>query len=109
MSRHHIATHAYDYRTGWVRIPPTALTPEQADALRDRGFTIVRSRRGWFGSRELPVTWYLPRTDTVQQDPPTGPVGSTAEETDDVSGSDPADSGPRSTRRTRQRAAEDER
>ena len=59
MSRRHIATHAYDYRTGWVRIAPTALTAEQAEVLRDKGFTIVRSRRGWFGTRELPVSWYL--------------------------------------------------
>jgi hypothetical protein len=59
MSRHHIATHAYDFRTGWVRISPTTMTPEQAAALRDRGFTIVRSRRGWFGTRELPLSWYL--------------------------------------------------
>ncbi|MFF8187641.1 hypothetical protein ACF044_10305 [Microbacterium sp. NPDC016588] len=63
MSRHHIATHAYDFRRGWVRIPPTSLTAEHAVSLRDQGFTIVRSRRGWFGSRELPLSWYLRRVD----------------------------------------------
>lgn len=61
MSRHHVATHAYDFRRGWVRIAPTALTDANAVKLRDEGFTIVRSRRGWFGTRELPLTWYLRR------------------------------------------------
>ena len=61
MSRHHVATHAYDFRRGWVRIAPTAMTDAAAVKLRDEGFTIIRSRRGWFGSRELPLTWYLRR------------------------------------------------
>ncbi|MCT2087078.1 hypothetical protein M3D75_13205 [Microbacterium enclense] len=62
MSRHHVATHAYDYRRGWVRIALTAMTDATAVKLRDEGFTIVRSRRGWFGTRELPLSWYLRRT-----------------------------------------------
>ncbi|MGC0370844.1 hypothetical protein [Microbacterium sp. SLBN-111] len=63
MSRRHIATHAYDFRRGWVRVPPTGVTADYALQLRDEGFTIVRSRRGWFGMRELPVSWYIPRSD----------------------------------------------
>lgn len=61
MSRHHIATHVYDYREGWVRIAPTAMTHDRAAELRDQGYTLVRSRRGVFGSRELPVSWYVRR------------------------------------------------
>lgn len=61
MSRHHIATHVYDYRAGWVRIPRALMNHARAEELRDEGFTLVRSRRGLFGSRELPVTWYLRR------------------------------------------------
>ncbi|WP_022879079.1 hypothetical protein [Microbacterium sp. B19] len=63
MSRRHIATHAYDFRRGWVRVPPSEVTPDYALHLREQGFTIVRSRRGWFGMRELPVSWYIPRSD----------------------------------------------
>ena len=68
MSRHHIATHAYDFRRGWVRVPRSEVTPDYALHLREEGFTIVRSRRGWFGMRELPVTWYLPRPDAHTPD-----------------------------------------
>jgi hypothetical protein len=116
MSRHHIATHAYDFRTGWVRIPPTTMTTDQAEALRDRGFTIVRSRRGWFGARELPLTWYLPRPDT--SDPSRIPIapaheqGATLRQRLDASadaerGTDAAGSQPPSaTRRGRQRSGD---
>ncbi|MFG6277914.1 hypothetical protein [Microbacterium sp. 5K110] len=69
MSRHHIATHVYDYREGWVRIAPTAMTYEHALDLRDQGFTLVRSRRGWFGTRELPVSWYIRRGRPESADP----------------------------------------
>jgi len=69
MSRRHIATHAYDFRRGWVRVSPTEVTPDYALHLRDEGFTIVRSRRGWFGMRELPVTWYIPRSDLATATP----------------------------------------
>ncbi|KZE37684.1 hypothetical protein [Microbacterium sp. T32] len=69
MSRRHIATHAYDFRRGWVRVSPTEVTPDYALHLRDEGFTIVRSRRGWFGMRELPVSWYIPRSDPDTADP----------------------------------------
>lgn len=118
MSRHHIATHAYDFRTGWVRIPPTTMTPEQAETLRDRGFTIVRSRRGWFGMRELPLTWYIPRSDV--SDGSRIPLTPADEQSallrqrldasaDAEADEDSADSPPPATRRARQRATEDER
>lgn len=76
MSRRHIATHAYDFRRGWVRVSPTEVTPDYALHLRDEGFTIVRSRRGWFGMRELPVSWYIPRSDTAIVDPTDSPDAS---------------------------------
>lgn len=118
MSRHHIATHAYDFRTGWVRIPPTTMTPDQAEALRDRGFTIVRSRRGWFGMRELPLTWYIPRSDTSGGSRiPIAPADEqSAKLRQRLSASAEAESEadsvvapPPATRRARQRAGEDER
>lgn len=61
MPRQHIATHAYDSQQGWVRVPRKRLTYENVAHLRAQGFTMVRSRRGLFGSRELPLSWYAER------------------------------------------------
>lgn len=118
MSRHHIATHAYDFRRGWVRIPPTSLTAEHAVSLRDQGFTIVRSRRGWFSSRELPLSWYLRRVDGGVSDLtriPVSPAEQAAalrERLDDTPDAEPAadeaDPVRPSTRRVRQRAGDEE-
>lgn len=74
MSRHHIATHVYDYRAGWVRIALTVMTYEHAVALRDQGYTLVRTRRGWFKTRELPVSWYVRRGQPQTADPSTPDV-----------------------------------
>ncbi|SIR56396.1 hypothetical protein [Microbacterium sp. RURRCA19A] len=118
MSRHHIATHAYDFRRGWVRVPPTALTHEHASSLRDQGFTIVRSRRGWFGTRELPLSWYLRRVDadgSGHSRIPVSPAEQSAklrERLDDTVDAEPAPDGSDpvrpSTRRIRQRTSGDE-
>jgi len=61
MSQHHLITHAYDSQNGWVRVQRTPMTPAHAADFRDRGFTMVRSRRGIWGSRELPISWYVGR------------------------------------------------
>lgn len=61
MPRQHIATHAYDSQQGWVRVARKRLTAEHVAELRAQGFTMVRSRRGLFGSRELPLSWYAER------------------------------------------------
>lgn len=118
MSRHHIATHAYDFRRGWVRIPATSLTAEHAVSLRDQGFTIVRSRRGWFGTRELPLSWYLRRVDGGVSDPtriPVSPVKQSStlrERLDDTVDAEPeadeVDPVRPSTRRVRQQAVDEE-
>lgn len=111
MSRHHIATHAYDFRTGWVRISPTVMTGNQAAALRDRGFTIIRSRRGWFGTRELPVSWYLRGATAGMRESARQPVeparsSSSIEETPDADARGPMR---KATRRARPRSVGDER
>ena len=103
MSRHHIATHAYDFRRGWVRVPRTSLTTEHAVALREQGFTIVRSRRGWFRTRELPLSWYLPRTSTDM--PPSQPLGpADVPSATLVDRGDSSDAGTPSKRRARSQA-----
>lgn len=58
MSQHHLVTHAYDSHTGWVRIARTEMTLESAEDLRDRGYTMVRLRRGVFGSRDVSLSRY---------------------------------------------------
>lgn len=118
MSRRHIATHAYDFHTGWVRITPTALTHEQAVKLHEQGFTIVRSRRGWFGTRELPLSWYLRRagSDTSEASrlavspaavSPNAPHERPEDPPDTVDLVDAPDPRRPSPRRARQRSTED--
>ncbi|WZH36468.1 MAG: hypothetical protein PIR02_17200 [Microbacterium enclense] len=58
MSQHHLVTHAYDSHTGWVRIARTEMTHESAEDLRDQGYTMVRLRRGVFGSRDVSLSRY---------------------------------------------------
>ncbi|MDF2666681.1 MAG: hypothetical protein K0R81_2531 [Microbacterium sp.] len=59
MSQQHLVTHAYDSHTGWVRIPRTEMTGQNAEDLRSRGFTMVRLRRGMFGFRDVSIRRYL--------------------------------------------------
>jgi len=59
MSQQHLVTHAYDSHTGWVRIPRTEMTSRNAEDLRSRGFTMVRLRRGMFGTRDVSIRRYL--------------------------------------------------
>ena len=63
MSQHHLVTHAYDSHTGWVRIPRTELTSQNAEELR------VRLRRGMFGSREVSIRRYLQDSSPAHTSP----------------------------------------
>jgi hypothetical protein len=46
-------THTYTLQGGWQKSSEGALTADLADALRRRGVSMVRARRGLFDVREV--------------------------------------------------------
>lgn len=53
MSRPRTVTHTYTLQGGWQKASEGALTADLADALRRRGVSMVRARRGLFDVREV--------------------------------------------------------
>ena len=60
MARVRTITHGYRLATGWEKIGRRPLTPEAAEELRSRGYTMVMARRGLFNSREFSLYQPLP-------------------------------------------------
>jgi|GEM_PF-1782735 hypothetical protein len=80
MTRPRTVTHAYRMPGGWEELPHRPLTPENARALRDEGYTLVRARRGFMNSRELSLTLYMQQSASATQWPDSDirPSGSSA-------------------------------
>ncbi|MCJ1708037.1 alternative tryptophan synthase beta-subunit [Microbacterium sp. VKM Ac-2923] len=53
MTRPRTVTHTYTLQSGWQKSSEGPLTAELAEALRSRGVSMVRARRGLFDVREV--------------------------------------------------------